>query len=105
VFPWGRIERTHRVGPYAIVEAIRERPYGNESDEEFKLEQSFDRTRSFHTYVDGRSTNHSYHSLDHALVACVTWRHEALHRGVNAALNERASGLFMRMIGPGGDDA
>lgn len=88
-FTWGRIEHTYTVGPYAIVEFTRFAGANFPGGE-----------RSFHAWVDGVDTSHSYASLDHALVACVTWRNEMLHRGHGAAANESASGLFMRMIGP-----
>lgn len=94
-FVWGDIIATHRVGPYAIVEFTRNRP-GNAKDD-------WEPHTSFHYYVDGADTNHSCGSLDAALVACVAFRQEGLHRGSSAALNSRAAGYFMRMVGPNCD--
>lgn len=91
-FVWGDISETHRVGPYAIVEYIPNRPANAKDGWKPRV--------SFHYYVDGKDTNHSAGSLDAALVACVAFRQEALHRGSSAALNSRAAVYFMRMVGP-----
>lgn len=102
-FVWGFILATHVVGPYAIVESVRNKPANAKPDWRAEI--------AFHYYVskdlsgEFRDTNHSAESLDRALVAAVAYRNEWVHRGRNCAANSRVAGYFMRSIGPDCDGA
>lgn len=74
-FAWGEITTTHVLGPYAIVEYIL---HG---------------VTWFHSYVDGKDTNHSFPSLDAAMAGCTAYRHEGP--------NHRADKYFIEMLPSG----
>lgn len=59
-FTWGRIQEIYHIGDYDIVR------YLPRADEKF----------SFHCWVKGRDTNHTFSSLDEALIFCIAYKHE-----------------------------
>lgn len=63
LFTWGRITKIEDIGPYTLAHYI-EAPMGNGPGGK----------RLIHLYVDGKSTNTSYTTLDGALVAGVAFR-------------------------------
>jgi len=78
----GPIIKIHGIGPYSVVEYWHE-PASNAEDK---------RTyRAFATYIDDKSTHHSYGSFDEALAGCVAIRHDGI--------NTRADRYFIRGIG------
>lgn len=95
-YPWGTIEHAFECGPYFIV------MYTDPDDGEY----------NFHPYVrrplgaidspigepDFRDTNHSYGTLEEALVAAVIFRTEWDRRGINEALNERLTEYVFRAL-------
>lgn len=92
-FPWGEVVAVYEIGPYAIVEFYRNRPDNAKDDWATEI--------SFHLWVDGKDTNHSYHSLDHALVAGVVKRNEDRNfPGRSVGANEQLSSYVMRILQP-----
>lgn len=77
-FTWGKVLRVHRVGEYAIVEYTPNTPRNHDGP-------------LFHPFIDGKDTNHSYHTLDAAVVGCIALKHDGL--------NTRADRYFLRAIG------
>jgi hypothetical protein len=82
-FTLGEVLATHTVGEYAIVEYIPRRPAN-------LWGENFDPAPLFHPFIARRDTNHSYRSLDAALVGCVAMKHEGP--------NTKADRYFMRAI-------
>lgn len=73
-FPWGRILKVHTVGDYIIFE------YESRSDGDGIL---------YHTYINYREVNESYHSLDAALAACIAYKYTN---------SSAAATYFMKML-------
>jgi hypothetical protein len=95
-FTWGRVVKVHRIGPYSIVEHLR-----NELgvfDPDRLKEHPVTEERLFSIFVDGCNANHSYRSLDLALLACVAWRADHERGGYNRAANSRAATYMARLI-------
>lgn len=75
-FSWlGSVKEVYQVGPYSIVEYVR----------------NDDKTTNFGTYIDGKQSTISYHSLDAALAGCIAYRAE----GPNC----QASHYFIKSLG------
>ena len=67
-FTWGRTIAAHKVGPYAIVE------YYSKITDKYQNGQlvrrmGYERRPSFHPFVNGEDTSHSFKDLDEALAA------------------------------------
>ena len=76
-FNWGKIIKIQAIGDYQIIEYI--------SCSSGKGEPSF------HSYVDFKDTNHSYNTLEQALIGVIAHRFDGV--------NSRAAGYFCKMIG------
>ena len=74
-FTWGKVIDIHCIGEYQIVEYIDKR----------------DKKTYYHGYINYIDTNHSYLSLDSALIGCIGYKHEGG--------NGRAAMYFEKMIG------
>ena len=74
-FTWGNVIKIHCIGEYQIVEYIDKR----------------DKKTYYHGYINYIDTNHSYLSLDSALIGCIGYKHEGG--------NGRAAMYFEKMIG------
>ena len=84
-FTWGELIQIHHIGEYDIVE------YYNLKRDGVRVTNSIDYDSiSFHGYLNGISTSHSYLSLDAALVGLVARKHDG-H-------NSHAGYYFMKMI-------
>lgn len=79
VFHWGRIVATHTVGIYQIVEFTRQ-------------DHNPDVESSFHPYINGRDTNHSYSTIEEAITAAIAIHWDDMH------LNTQAHRYFLRAI-------
>lgn len=96
-FPWGTVVAIHRIGVYAIIEAVRDRETFPASS---RLGERF-----FHPYIGGRNLSRSTDSLDGALALCIAWRAEVANcddgriRGWNVAANSQSSHFFEQMVG------
>ena len=73
-FPWGATTNIHAIGEYEIVEY-----------------RDLAGNACFHPYISGEDTNHSYNSLDAAIVGAIGLKHDGL--------NSQAASYFMKMIG------
>lgn len=78
-YTWGPIIQVHQIGPYVILE-YTPRVTGSARYEGV----------SFHAFVDGGDTNHSFNTLDAALAGAMAYRAEGP--------NSRAGQYFMNMI-------
>ena len=78
-FTWGNVFQIHCIGEYQIVEYIGER----------------DSKKHYHGYINYSDTNHSYSSLDSALIGCIGYKHEGC--------NGKAAMYFEKMIGMGNE--
>ena len=88
-FTWGELIRIHNISErYAIVEY-----YCNEFKNGYATGAVNYNDIRFHTYIDGISTNNSYHSLDEALIGLVC------HANFDPNTAMHASGLIAKMIG------
>ena len=67
-FPWGPIVAVHSIGRYHVLEYLRDNSRLGNPTEESVTEHG---TSHFHAFIDGRSTSHSYHSLESALVGAI----------------------------------
>lgn len=67
-YAWGILVQVHEIGNYLIVE------YQNEERDERGqyIAGTYDGTNNFHPYVNGHDTNHSFGSLDDALIHAVS---------------------------------
>ena len=74
-FAWGNVFQIHCIGEYQIVEYIDKK----------------DNKTYYHGYINYSDTNHSYSSLDSALIGCVGYKHEGG--------NGKAAMYFEKMIG------
>ena len=74
-FTWGKVIDIHCIGEYQIVEYIDKR----------------DKKTYYHGYINYSDTNHSYLSLDSALIGCIGYKHEGG--------NGKAAMYFEKMIG------
>ena len=74
-FTWGNVIKIHCIGEYQIVEYIDKR----------------DKKTYYHGYINYSDTNHSYLSLDSALIGCIGYKHEGG--------NGKAAMYFEKMIG------
>lgn len=105
-FTWGEVVEVHRVGPYAIVEYVRE-PAANRLDDDLPAIR-------FSVFIDDVQTPGSSRgssdigqgtsTLDQAIVLAVAYRRDELAKpGKSFAANEspRAMRYFMRMTGDG----
>lgn len=94
-FTWGKVLRVHVVGEdYAIVEYVPHRPINPPHPVpgvEFGL---FVRAASRR----GWDTNHSFESLDTALIAAIAWKAESRRGGRNAAANSQAVRYISRLL-------
>jgi hypothetical protein len=72
-FVWGNVVKNHAVGEYNIIEFVR------------------DGEHLFHAYIGGKDTNHSFTSLDAALVGVIAYKYEGG--------NHRADRYFTKMVG------
>jgi hypothetical protein len=88
-FPWGPIDRVHRVGRFAIVEFRRDESKLWSPDGKYLDRHN---ATQFHPYIDGRDASTSYSSLESALVGAVGY----LREGPNG----RAASYFDRMTLP-----
>lgn len=70
-FVWGRVNNTHKIGPYFIIEF-----HPRKSKDGMVLHAVDLDVTQFHPYVDGKDTSRSYHSLDAALAGAIAYRHE-----------------------------
>lgn len=59
-FTWGNVIKIHCIREYQIVEYIDKR----------------DKKTYYHGYINYSDTNHSYLSLDSALIGCIGYKHE-----------------------------
>lgn len=95
-FTWGKVLKVHVVGDdYAIAKYT---PYQARYED-------FDPSPSFHLFVRGAAdglrswdTNHSYRSLDAALIAAIAWRSEERRHGRGAAANSQAARYVSRLL-------
>lgn len=79
-WPWGDVIKVHSIGEYDVVEYMRKK-MGYHDDEE---------GIHFHPYIYGKDTNHTYESMDAALVGAIAYQAEGP--------NHRADVYFMRAI-------
>jgi hypothetical protein len=77
-FVWGEVLKIHRIGEYEIVEFIG--VFNGKREEGV----------SFHVYIAGKDTSHSFGSLDSALVGAIAYKHEGP--------NHRADQYFCKMV-------
>lgn len=96
-FTWGRVEAVHQINGYVIIEYTPNVP-GSYNAFELKEREMEEGRRSFHPWVDGKDTGHSFSSLDRALLGCVAWRADVRHGGYNRAANSRAVTYMARLI-------
>ena len=87
LFTWGEIVQIHEVGEYAVAEYLEWERDGITIKTGAPSEN-----HSFFVWVDGRSTSHSYNSLDAALAGAIAYKYEGA--------NHRADWYFMRSILP-----
>jgi hypothetical protein len=85
-FVWGPIDAVHTVGEYAIVQYREDQ--SNHSASQPWAWNRHGRT-VYHPYLNGRDTNHSYASLDSALVGVIAIKREGY--------NGQAAEYFDRM--------
>jgi hypothetical protein len=64
---WGGCPLVHEIGPYSIVEYVR------------------DDIVLFHPYVNGKDTNQFFNSLDKALLGAIDYRHNGLNSQMSLA--------------------
>lgn len=70
-FPWGPIQQIHSINGIDVVEYLCDNSnLGNPSERSVRQHGQ----PLFHAYLDGRSTNTSYRSLDSALVGAIAYR-------------------------------
>lgn len=74
-FTWGRVEKIHDIGRYTIVEHM-DYPASNAPRES---------KRSFHVYVDGKSTSRGADTLEKALLIGVACGHLEINAAGYAA--------------------
>lgn len=74
-FAWGSVIKIHCIGEYQVVEYVHK-----------KKNKTY-----YHGYIHYRNTNHSYLSLDSALIGCIGYKHEGG--------NGKAAMYFEKMIG------
>jgi len=84
-FPWGKIVKIHEIGEYMILEYHPRITVG------CVVTNDLTDATEFHPYINGKDTNTSYKSLDHAMVGAIAIKHEGG--------NTRADVYFCRMIG------
>lgn len=65
-YTWGNLVNVYEIGCYLIAEYYPKKDYGNSS------EQGYEETPSFQPYVNGSDTNHSFDTLDKALIHAVS---------------------------------
>lgn len=68
-FPWGPIDRIHRIGNIKIVEYRQDR--SRTPQPEYWADHG---TTAFHPFVDGRDTSNAFESLDSALVYAIAYK-------------------------------
>lgn len=66
-YTWGKLAEVYEIANYLIV-AYYPTKYENGSC----LDGQYEEKLSFHPYINGRDTNHSFGSLDNALIHCVS---------------------------------
>ena len=89
-FPWGKIIRTHEIGEYLIHE-YHPNIYVN-SCSIGKVDET---KTSFHPFIGMKDTNHSYSSLDSALIGAICLKHDGI--------NTHAQGYIERMLNMRGE--
>lgn len=72
-YHWGHVIDVHCIGEYQIIESVKSG------------------TKHWHGYINYKDTNHSYSSLDSALIGCIARKHE----GANGKAHE----YFYKMVG------
>jgi hypothetical protein len=70
-FVWGRVEQTHEVGPYSIVEFTPTEVVKREKDTGLTAGGHLNQ---FHPYVDGQDTSVVAPTLDGALCLAIAFR-------------------------------
>lgn len=73
-FAWGRVIDVHEIGPYSIVEYQAKIPDKYTAEYKPVSNRGYKTSHSFHAYVNGRDTSHSWDSLDEALVFAISYR-------------------------------
>jgi hypothetical protein len=66
-FTWGQLLEIHTLGRYQFVEY-----YGHEYKDGHPT-GGLNKTTTFSLYVDGKSTSHSYNSLEEAMVGAIAF--------------------------------
>ena len=83
-FTWGKVIEVHEIGEYSIVE------YNDEKRGVIGEEKEHENVIKFHPYINGIDTNHSYDSLDAAIVGAIANKLDGS--------NSQAGGYFMKMV-------
>ncbi len=89
-YTWGKFVQTHEIGEYLIVE-YKARVYKDTAP----VNGEYEEKSSYHPYINGHDTSHSYCRLDECLVGVVAYKYEGG--------NSRAAGYFIRSIMENGE--
>lgn len=85
-YTWGEVVTIHEIGEYAIVESI---DWASKKTE--IMTGVIGDTTKYHPYVNEQNTNHSYSSLDEAIIGAIAYKYDGL--------NSQAAYFFSKMIG------
>jgi len=81
-FVWGAVVAIHVIGPYALVEFLRDNSGTFASD--MKPIIADHGTVQWHAYVDGTDTNSGYDSLEAALAGAIAYKVGGLNQSIIA---------------------
>lgn len=85
-FVWGPVKQEHEIGEYMIIEYYPRIFKNGINTNKFETEKT-----CFHAYLNNKDTNHSYHTLDEALIGVIALKYDGV--------NSRAAEYFSKMIG------
>lgn len=86
LFTWGEVIADYEIGPYQIVEY---HPWKVRHPTVLVGQVNYDE-RTYHGYINGKSTSHGWSTLDAALAGLIAYRQEGP--------NSRAGDYFIRML-------
>jgi hypothetical protein len=85
-YPWGLVITVHSIGEYDIIES-----YPNEYKNGRGTGEIDYNHKQYHPYINGKDTNHSYYTLEGALIGAIAQKFDGL--------NSQAAMYFCKMVG------